>query len=74
MERLKILGELWNADIAAEIVHNINPKVPKQIQYALDTGIPLIIWIGEDEIQKGTVKIKNLNNHSESEVSRGSMI
>lgn len=73
-ERFKILGEFWAADIAAEILHNDNPKVPKQIQHALDTGIPLILWIGEDEIAKGIVKIKSLNYHTEEFVARDKMI
>jgi histidyl-tRNA synthetase len=60
-ERFKILKELWAAGIAAEILYNDNPKVPKQIQYALDNGIPLILWIGDDEVSKGLVKVKSLN-------------
>ena len=73
-ERFKILGEFWAADISAEILHNDNPKVPKQIQHALDTGIPLILWIGEDEVAKGIVKIKSLNYHTEEFVPRENMI
>lgn len=49
-ERFQIMRELWAGNIAAEMLYNDNPKVPKQIQYALDTGIPLILWIGEDEV------------------------
>lgn len=73
-ERFKILGELWKANIGAEILHNDNPKVPKQIQHALDTGIPLIIWIGEDEVAKGVVKVKSLNTHTETEVKREELV
>lgn len=73
-ERFKILKELWQAGIAAEMQFNDNPKVPKQIQYALDTGIPLILWIGEDEIAKGLVKIKTLNDKEEYLINRVDMI
>ena len=68
------MGELWRADISAEILHNDNPKVPKQIQHALDTGIPLIIWIGEDEVAQNVVKIKSLNVKEEYFVSRADLI
>ena len=69
-ERFKILSELWKEDIHAEMLYNENPKVPKQIQYALDTGIPLILWIGEDEVAKGIVKVKSLNHHEEYVIER----
>ena len=73
-ERMKILGELWNAGIKAETLYSDNPKVPKQIEYALNTGIPLILWIGEDEIAKGVIKIKSLSYHEEVFVDRKNMI
>jgi len=47
--------------------------VPKQIQYALDTGIPLILWIGEDEVAKGIVKVKSLNYHEEYFIDRSEL-
>ena len=71
---MKILGELWNAGIAAESLYNDNPKVAKQIDYSLKTGIPLILWIGEDEIEKGVVKIKELNTEKETFVERKNLI
>ena len=49
-ERMKILGELWKANICAETMYIDNPKSAKQLDFAFDNGIPLIMWIGEDEI------------------------
>ena len=49
-ERLRLLQEFWSNGIAAETLYADNPKAAKQVQYALDNGIPLILWIGEDEI------------------------
>jgi histidyl-tRNA synthetase len=34
----------------------------------------LILWIGEDEVAKGIVKIKSLNYHTEEFVARDKMI
>lgn len=32
-----------------------NPKPANQLTYALENKIPLMLWIGEDEIAKGIV-------------------
>ena len=40
------------------------------MDYAFDNGIPLIIWVGDDEIAKGVVKVKSLNKREEYEVKR----
>ena len=73
-ERCRILGELWKNGIAAEMLYHDNPKVPKQIQFALDTGVPLILWLGEDEIKKGVVKVKCLNLKEEFLIERENMV
>jgi len=74
VERMKVLGELWRNGIAAETLYNDNPKVPKQIQYALDTGIPLILWLGEEEVAEGIAKVKSLNDHEEFKIERSDLI
>jgi len=45
----------------------------------LESGIPLILWLGETEVQQGIVKIKSLNKHEEyimtrAELAEGSKI
>ena len=73
-ERMKILGELWRAQIPAETMYLDNPKPAKQIDFAFENGIPLIMWIGEDEIAKGLVKVKSLSYHEEYFIERPQMI
>ncbi len=73
-ERMKILGELWKANICAETMYIDNPKPAKQLDFAFDNGIPLIMWIGEDEIAKGQVKVKSLSAHEEYFIERSEMI
>jgi histidyl-tRNA synthetase len=73
-ERVKILGDLWKAGISAETLYADNPKPQKQIEYAFDNGIPLVLWIGEDEIAKGVVKIKSLSFHEEVFVERKDLV
>ena len=64
-ERLKVCNELWSLGIKAETSYVDNPKTQRQLEYTLESGIPLIIWLGETEIQQGIIKIKNLSKHEE---------
>lgn len=73
-ERLKICNELWEKGIKAETLYNDNPKTQKQLQFALDNGVPLIMWIGEDEVNKGVVKVKSLSKHEEFIINRSEMV
>jgi histidyl-tRNA synthetase len=69
-ERLKVCNMLWEHGIKAETLYNDNPKPEKIMKYAFDTGIPLIVWIGEDEINQGILKVKVLNNREEVIIKR----
>ena len=40
------------------------------MEYALENGIPLIIWVGESEMQQGVVKVKSLSKHEEYIIKR----
>lgn len=51
-----------------------NPKPAKQLDFAFDNAIPLIMWIGEDEIVNGKVKVKSLSFHEEYFIERPQMI
>ena len=73
-ERMRILGELWKSNIAAETLYHDNPKPQKQLDYAFDNGIPLVMWIGEDEVKQGVVKVKSLSYHTEVFVKRDELI
>ena len=42
-----------------------NPKLLKQLQYCEDHGIPLAIIIGQSELDKGVVKIRNVATREE---------
>ena len=61
---MKILGELWNAGVAAEMVYKDNANAKNQMEFALENGIPLVLFIGEDELSQGVVKIKELNTEA----------
>jgi len=61
-QKLKIINELWDQQIKAEMIYNEKPKPQKQLGYALENQVPFILWIGEDEVKKNVVncKVKNI--------------
>ena len=73
-DRLKILGELWGAGIAAETVYKDNANPKNQLEFALENGIPLVLFIGENELKDGVVQIKELNTETQTEVQRSELI
>lgn len=56
--KLELVGRLWKQGFKAEILYEAAPKPAKQLTFALESGIPFIIWLGEDEVKAGVVKIK----------------
>ncbi|GLD98534.1 hypothetical protein PINS_up020210 [Pythium insidiosum] len=74
LERLSVCKELWRANISAEIMQIENPKFKKQLQHALETGIPFMVVIGEDELAKGEVKVKDMASKEEVSVARSEMV
>lgn len=56
--KLKLINELWQNQIKAEMIYNEKPKPQKQLSYALENQIPYILWIGEDEIKKNVINLK----------------
>lgn len=72
-EYLKIAKELRKEGIKVELYSQAN-NLKKQIKYADKQGIPLVIIVGEDELKKNKVAIKNLQSGEQVEVGRGELI
>ncbi|XP_078509573.1 histidine--tRNA ligase, cytoplasmic-like isoform X1 [Lissotriton helveticus] len=73
-ERLKLISELWNADIKAEMLYKKNPKLLNQLQYCEETGIPLVAIIGEQELKDGVVKLRVVATREEVNISRQDLV
>ena len=56
---------LWRAGISAEFGYQENPKLQKQLAYALETGINWVVVMGEEEVKEGKANLKNLKTHEE---------
>ncbi|XP_064314865.1 histidine--tRNA ligase, cytoplasmic isoform X2 [Phalacrocorax carbo] len=73
-ERLKLISELWNAGIKAEVLYKKNPKLLNQLQYCEDTGIPLVAIVGEQELKDGVVKLRVVATREEVNIRRENLV
>lgn len=60
VERLKLARELWQHGIPCELLYDENPKPRKQMEYANERQIPLVLFLGEDEIKSGVVTVRTV--------------
>uniref|UniRef100_A0A4W6E182 histidine--tRNA ligase n=1 Tax=Lates calcarifer TaxID=8187 RepID=A0A4W6E182_LATCA len=65
-ERLKLVTELWNAGIKAEVMYKKNPKLLSQLQHCEESGIPLVAILGEQELKDGVVKLRVVATREET--------
>jgi len=67
LERMKICKELWDAGIKAEFAYKVKPRTQNQWDACDRDMIPFAVIVGDDEITKGLVKIKNMRVKDESQ-------
>ena len=67
--RMKIANILWKANISAEYSSKESPKLKPQLDDVLERGIPYMIVFGDDEIKRGTVKVKCVKAITEDDVA-----
>jgi len=70
---LALASELRGAGIATEVVLE-GGKLGKQFKYADRAGIRFVIVLGEDELAKGVVTVKDLRREDQFEVARSELI
>jgi len=70
---LTLATELRNAGIATEVVLE-GSKLGKQFKYADRAGIRFVLVLGEDEIAKGVVTVKDLRREDQFEVARTELV
>ncbi|XP_066479247.1 histidine--tRNA ligase, cytoplasmic [Tiliqua scincoides] len=73
-ERLKLISELWDSGIKAEMLYKKNPKLLNQLQYCEETGIPLVAILGEQELKDGVVKLRDVATREEVDICRGNLV
>jgi len=73
-ERMKILVDLWEAGVKAEHFYKKNAKILAQLQHCEENGIPLAIIIGENELARGEVTLRDVSTREETRVSRSDLV
>ncbi|XP_025707950.1 histidine--tRNA ligase, mitochondrial [Callorhinus ursinus] len=73
-ERLKLISELWDAGIKAELLYKNNPKLLTQLHYCEQMGIPLVVIIGEQELKEGVIKLRSVASREEVAIKRENLV
>uniref|UniRef100_A0A6J0U738 histidine--tRNA ligase n=1 Tax=Pogona vitticeps TaxID=103695 RepID=A0A6J0U738_9SAUR len=73
-ERMKLITKLWNAGIKAEMFYKKNPKILKQLHYCEERGIPLVAIVGEEELNNGVVKLRDVPTREETNIPKEKII
>ena len=70
---LKLVKEIRANDISCELYPS-NAKMKKQMNYANDRDVKNIALVGQNEIDKGIIQIKNMESGEQTEVSLSALI
>lgn len=65
VERLRTCAALWAGGISAETTYSVDPKLQKQVTAAAEGGVPFMVVLGEDELDKGLVQVKDMKARSQ---------
>ncbi|CAA0833132.1 Class II aaRS and biotin synthetases superfamily protein [Striga hermonthica] len=68
----ELVSELWAAKLKAEF--SVNKRVVKHIDRARGARIPYVIIVGDQELSRGIVKLKDVTAANECEVPRGEIV
>lgn len=73
-EVIAIGSELWQLEIATEFKCVAPGKIKKNLSDASEKdGIPLVVLVGQDELNQGIVKVKDMAAKQEEEVRRDNL-
>ena len=85
--RVSILNELWSANIPAETSYKPNPKLLTELQHCevsfacrekyyqkfQEKNIPWVVLFGSDELERGVLKVRNVQSREETEIERATL-
>ena len=73
-QRMRVARLLWEKNISCEYSAAENPKLKRQMEEVLTRRIPVMVIFGDAEVAKGVVKVKNMQDHVETEVSLADVV
>ncbi|KAJ8771364.1 hypothetical protein K2173_026541 [Erythroxylum novogranatense] len=68
----ELVSELWSGKLKAEYL--VSTRFSKHIERAKDSKIPWMVLLGDKELEKGIVRLKNLETTVEEEVPRNTLV
>ncbi|XP_058444126.1 histidine--tRNA ligase isoform X2 [Malaya genurostris] len=68
LKRMEILAKLWDAGFKAEHSYKQNPKLLAQLQYCEENQIPYAIVLGDGELSRGVIKLREIKSRNETEI------
>jgi histidyl-tRNA synthetase len=74
LERMRTLAALWAAGVSAEMTFAVDPKLQKQVSAAAEGSVPFMVVLGENELDAGTVQLKDMRSRTASIVPRADVI
>ena len=74
INRMKILRNLWEAGIFAEMIQRLNPKIKQELRDADEIGCKWAVVFGGNEITNGEVKLKNMITKNEMTIKEDKLI
>jgi histidyl-tRNA synthetase len=73
-KRLEVLAKLWDGGIKAEHSYKINPKLLQQLQHCEENQIPFALILGDSELERGVVKLRNVITRNEEEIPLDNLV
>ena len=73
MEGVRLVSELRAAGVKADLDHAAR-SMKAQFKYANKIGASKVIVVAGDELEKGVVKVRDMNGGGESEVARADVV
>ncbi|MBL8031468.1 MAG: hypothetical protein JNK33_04045 [Candidatus Doudnabacteria bacterium] len=70
---VRVATELRAAGVNVDLYYD-NAKLEKQFKYAESKGARLAVMMGEDEMNRGVVKVKNLQTREQIEVKEAELL
>ena len=61
---------LWSQ---VEYSYKQSPKLLTQVQYCEESGIPVALVLGDSELQRGVVRVRDVRTRTDSEVPSGAL-
>ena len=65
---MEVTKSLWEANISAEFTQTANQSLKNDLKACLERSIPFLVIVGEEELKKGLVKVKDLQKRTEEDV------